>query len=358
MNNQELKTFLTEIENTQPNFTYESAPITKGVEEQAQIGSDIGIKTLSGIGGFLSSILFVGLLFALDFIDGGGQFIVFGIGFTALAVWANIYFDNLIFDTASISLYMIGVSLIIYGINEFDNGDNLTLNITSLALLIIAGVTIYFSKAKPLLFLACSMVIAGLAIPIFNYEVYNFAHFLLIIEVVALTYLLLNEGEIIKISTKVNFLFVPLRSSLIISIIATMIAMSFEGKDSEVYFNQLSSITFLAATIYTIYKIIGTYPLISKNQQVLIYIVTTVLFIPAMFHLPIAGALFLLVITFYTDYITGLAMSIGAIIFATVHYFATLELSLLLKSIMMIVSGIFFILAYFGVIKLIQDNKG
>ena len=158
----------------------------------------------------------------------------------------------------------------------------------------------------------------------------------------------LNEAKIITLSKEFCKLYNPVRTGLIFGLIIGLFVV---GKRDLVKISSdyvwLSSIVTIPILIYLIYRIIQVIEIRNQKLEILIYSLSALVLLPTAFAPAISGALLILLVSFFVNYKTGIAMGIIATIYFISQYYYDLNLTLLVKSLILFTTGILFLLFYF-----------
>jgi len=106
-------------------FECDESAILEEYNAQEENNSSLTIKVLSIFGGFFGTLAFMGFLALAGLYNSELGLVLFGIGFIVFAIWLNKTNDKLIIDTFSISLYLSGFVLLIFGLAELEVDENL-----------------------------------------------------------------------------------------------------------------------------------------------------------------------------------------------------------------------------------------
>ena len=358
MNKDELDIYLNKIKNSQSDFTYNYEEIAKAIEQKNNRGSDIAVKILSGIGGVLSSLLLLGLLLVTELISKEIEFIIWGIIFTILAGSMNYWFDKIIMNTASISLYLIGLVLFGIGIVRMYS-DDLGINILLCCLVLISILHILLSNNYIMMFISSIIIIGSISVCFYVNEITLFNNIFIVIIAAIFIFVSFYEAKIISFNKKLNYFYNPLQISLLISIIVLLITFGFSDKSDTVrdYFWIISTGIF-GGIMYSVYKITELVNIKKQKYKYLIYAISFTIIAPTFFYPPIGGALLALLVSYYIGQKQGVVISILALTYFVIHYYYSMHNTLLTKSLILMVSGLILTLAYFAFLKYMKEDKG
>lgn len=336
-------------------FTFNDSSLLEDINHQQENKSSLAIKILSIFGGFLATMAFLGFLLIAGLYDSPTLMIVFGFGFIFTAIFLNKIQDKLIVDTLSISLYITGFGLLIFGFFEIDIQENLI----TLIILTIAVISLFISQNYMLSFISILTVNTCLLILIISNNLYSLIHLYIAFNTLLLAIVFLNEAKIITSNKKLSKLYNPLRIALIISLLAGLVATGnkeFIPISTNIIW--ISSLMFFATILYLVSKIITIFNILSAKTKNLIYLLITIILIPTTLSPSISGALLIVLLSYYVNYKTGLVIGIISFIYFISQFYYDLSFTLLTKSIILFSSGILFI-AFSLIInkKLLQNEK-
>ena len=310
----------------------------------------LSIKILSVFGGILATLAFVAFLAIAGLYDSGAGLLILGSLSIGGAISLNKVSDKTITDTLSISTYIIGLSMIGFGCEQFSVDENIIcLLFIGIALGSLRLVQNYILSFVSVLIISGSLYM----LIMFNYEfAFNFEYSLpmnLYIFVYALitTYFFLNEAKLITQNPRLSKLYNPVRAGLMLSF---LLALKFVN-------GWLSSVIIIPLIIYVVSILLTVLNINKKNNRIGIYALSLLLLLPTALYPAISGAMLILLLSFLVNYKTGLALSIVAFIYFICQYYYDLNFTLLTKSILMLSSGVLFIALYLFTRKAFTHEK-
>lgn len=325
------------------NFQYNEAAILAEYKKKDANKSSLAIKILSIFGGFFATQTFLGFLAVMRLFESEVAILTTGIIFIIAAIWLSKTFDKLIFDTLSISTYVTGFVLLGVGLN----GLNVEENPLVFIILVVSLLTILVNQTYMLSFIAIITISSCLLAFIILNKSYEFFHLYNISIAYTLAYLILNEAKIITFNKKLSKLYDPIRIGLIFSLLFGLIILvnrkMFEMPTSFIW---LSSVLLLIGVMYLVSQIIKRMDITNKKQQVIIYILSVLVLSSTIFAPSILGAILIILLCFFVNYKTGLVIGVTALAYFVSQYYYDLNLTLLVKSIILFSSGILFIVFF------------
>lgn len=312
------------------------------------------IKILSVFGGFLGMLSFLGFLALAGLYDSEFGLLLFGTGFIVAAIWLNKEYDKLIIDTFSISIYILGFILVAFGLLQLEVDENVIVLLISL----IAICSLFITQNYILSFISILTVSCSFFTLIILNDLYDLIHLYIAVNSLILAYVFLNEAKIISASKKLCKLYNPIRIGLVFSLLLGLIAIG--NKDLvplSSNYSWLSSIVIIAVILYIVYSIIKINEIIATKSKLLIYFLSCLLFISTLFSPSISGAIVIILLSFLVNYKTGLVIGIISFIYFISQFYYDLNLTLLTKSIILVSSGIVFLMFYLFTTKKLHLNE-
>src|SRR5690606_29838535 len=91
---------------------FDEVLLEKELKSREKVVAPLYIKILSILGGFLSTLAFLGFLVLAGLYDSELGLVIFGVIFIIAALWINKVLHSLLLDTASICVYIVGYVLL------------------------------------------------------------------------------------------------------------------------------------------------------------------------------------------------------------------------------------------------------
>ena len=350
-----IKTLLNNISLSEgATFEYDENRILDEYQKLSENKSSLAIKILSIFGGIIATIIFLVFLFFTGLYSSEIGVSIFGGVFILFAIFLNKEYDKTIIATISVCTYITGFLLLTFGLVEMET-NNIVI------FLIINSITmcsLFITQNYILSFISILIISASSIFMIITNGVYNLIHLYITICISMLTYLMLNESKLITSHIKISKLYNPSRIGLIISVFFGLITI---GKRHLIPVSKnhiwLSSIVISLITIYLVYLISKINKIDTLKSKILIYTLSASILIPTILSPSISGAIVIILLSFLINYKTGLAIGIISFIYFISQYYYDLNLTLLTKSIILLSSGILFLLFYLFTIKTSTHNE-
>lgn len=335
-------------------FSYNEGAIKVEYAKQHKNRSNLVIKVLSVFGILFATFAFFGFLALLGIYESELGMLLLGSILMVLSLLLNIKFDTLIIDTFGASIYVLGIVLVIFGLASFDmHEDLITLLVISIALCTLFIVQNYIvSFISVLIIASCFLVL------IFSNDLFELLHFYLTFYALALAYCFFNEPLFLTSGTKMSKIYGPLRIGLIFSLLFGLIAIgNYRLAPLSQNINWISSLVIIVIILYLVGSIAKTLGVDSKKTKIWIYTLTGLTLLPTLFAPSISGALLIVLLSFRVHHKTGLGIGVVALIYFVVQYYYDLNLTLLVKSILLFSSGVVFVLFYLFLTKKSRGNE-
>ena len=324
-------------------FKVSEEALFKEYQKRNNQQSNLAIKILSIVGGILASLTFMGFLFIAGIYNSSSALLLIGSVLIALAIVLNRMYQKIVIDTFSICIYLIGLSLVVFGLADLMFDENM---IVILCIVLALG-CLYLSKSYLLSFVSVLTVSICFLTLIISNDVYDFIHLYVWVYTCLLVYFFLNEANLIRYK-----LYDPIRVGLLFSLLFGLIAIGKEGLmplNSD--YTWVSSLISIISILYLVGKIVALMEADSLKLKGWIYLLTTAALLPTFFAPSISGALLIMLLCFMVNYKTGFAIGIIALVYFVGQYYYDLNFTLLTKSIILFSSGIVFLLFYLFLTK-------
>lgn len=326
-------------------FTYDQEAIEKEVEIQSSQFSNLAIKILSVIGGVLGSLFFLGFLLILGFYDAPEIALVMGIVLILVAIRIDRNETSVLLDTVSISNFLIGGFLVGFGLVEQTGRDE---NVLILVAMVIALISFFLAKGF-MLRMICVLIFNGSCLAFILENRINFAfHFQIIFLLAGFIGLSFFEAKLVSKNVFWNSIYKPLHAGFLLSLSFGLFLLA-NGWKMEVYFfyDWISSIAIFLANLFVVFKIISGLQLNEEKNKIWIYGLSVFVFLPTFLMPSIGGAILVLLVSYHLGHRVGIALGMIGLVYFGMQFYYDLNLTLLTKSIILMISGIVFLSAYY-----------
>lgn len=324
------------------------------VYQKKETDQSLAIKILSVFGGILACLAFIGFLFLAQIFSSEEGITLFGgiciVGSALLSRFSK----KVITDTLSVSFYITGLTLLGLGLSSHDNTMQLTF--IAIALCILFLVHNYILSFISVLILNGSI----LSLIITN-EVYGLTYIFIAVQALIVTFIFLKEAKIITAGRILSGLYDPVCTGMALSFIAGLAYIGFEDELSDptpAFYNGLSSAVIIPAVLYVVSVLLKKLQITHTGYKITVYILTFLILLPTALSPAISGAILVILLSFLVNYKTGFALACTALIAFIGKLYYDLQLTLLIKSVLLFSSGIMFLVIYaFIHKKLISHEK-
>ncbi len=341
-------------------FSFDHEAIQKELEMQSSQFSNLAVKILSVIGGLLGSLFFLGFLMLFGFQDTPFVALVMGVILVVVAVGIDRNETSVLFDTISIANFLIGGFLIGFGLVEELNGSE---NLLILIAMVVALISFFFAKGF-MLRLTCVLIFNGSWLALILENSINSAFHLQIIFLLAsFIYLSFFEGKLISKNVFWNLIYQPLHAGFLLSFSFALILLANSWKMEVYFFNGwISSIAIFLANLFVVFKILEGLKLSDKKDRIWIYGLSVFVFLPTFLMPSIGGAILVLLTSYHIGHRAGTALGMVGLVYFGMQFYYDLNLTLLIKSIILMISGVVFLSAYYfyhkTFTKRVEDVEG
>ncbi len=316
----------------------------------------LSVKIVSVLGGLLATLAFLGFLALTGLFNNAASYLILGFGFITGAIWINKVSDKLIIDTVSVAVYLSGFILLLFGLNQlqFEQFG------VCIILTIIAITALYFTQNFILSFISVLVITISLPSLLFTHNLTGLINVYIVLLALLMTYWFFKEADIVCWEKIISRLYNPMRIGLIVSLLA---ALNFTGKGNFFYFNAtdgfvlVSSIPIILIILEVVSKILDILEIEKKNDRVLVFVLTSLILLPTAFQPAIVGSLLVILLSFLVNYKTGFALGIISFIYFLSRYYYDLNFTLLVKSEILIATGVLFLVLYYFINKKFSTDE-
>jgi len=337
-----IKKILETIKSTEGDkFEYNEEAISKDLSLVRN--TSITIKILTFLGSALASLTVIVLLFLSEIVKNEVSLLIAGGIFVVASLFINKKSDNNIHETFSMTGYISGVILVGAGITGMRGNENVMIS----TFFILSIISLSITQNYIISFLNALMFLVSLIYFIIINEVHDLVHLFISINVFSLLYIIKFEAKVININKFTSKLYDPIRIALIISLVfaLTILANGDNFKISPKYI-YLSSFSLGIAIAYMISMVFDILKIKSASHKNIIYFMSSLILLSIVFAPSILGAIFIILMSFYVNYKTGLILGIISLIYFISRYYYYMDITLLMKSVILIASGVLFITFY------------
>lgn len=310
------------------------------------------IKVLIVIGTLFTCLFSLGLLFLLGLYDHPVAMIVIGL----LSILVTEYFStrtqNIFFDTLLLSFYCAGFGILGYGLQK--EVDDVTW--VCLVFMVLASFTVLFSKNKIILFTAILILLGTVNVLLANHAAYLESYYFCFVTWF-LVYVLLHEAKIITGHGQFVQIYEPLRAALLLYLLLLFTPLNTTYTPTTAlsvgplsflvdYASWIKPIFLMLLVLYIALQIMPILAKPSGLNKALLCLAVLMVIGPTSVEPGIPAALTILLTCFLVHYKTGFVMGIVALLYFISRFYYDLEWTLLHKSMLLLSSGILFLIFY------------
>jgi len=307
----------------------------------------LAIKLLAFVGAFIGAIMFLGVLFILEFFKSEGAVLTIGLGslIASLFLSRNKHIENIMFEPIILVLGILGQLITPWGIME-----TLDIKFSSYSLysiiLIMAIVVLGFSKNVILRYGATLTICLSILGIIGKSERFDTVHILVAVISMIFTGMWLKEP---KILSRYNFLadyFNPVAFGLLTALIL-IFSITINKEFSYQYFTYwwISSMIILILLLYVAQETLHKLQLTKWILPVCVII--TILLAPTLIAPGIVASVLILIVGFRVGHSYISMIGILSMTYFMIAFYYNLNTTLLFKSIYLMASGALFIMSFF-----------
>ncbi len=331
-------------------FKADEAAIAKSISQQDSGFSNITIRILSIIGSILACIFFVGFLAIADLLESGIVALVLGAGFIAGSLLLSRTSRNTFLDTSVVCFYIMGILLLGIGLyDEYDSGD-----LTTISIMIVGLLPIFTTDRFVLLFSGFIAVIGGAITLFYIHELSQAIQIPATACAIALVLVTVSEPSFIASRKRMNIIFKPLQAALFVSFITSLLLILYFPVFTKAPVRPfVLSAGIYFSVFFLLFNILKDTGIDQLKTKLIVYITTLAILAPLVYTPYLSGALLLLLVTFHYGYKTEFGISLLFLIFSISRYYYDLQITLLVKSGILCLTGVVFLLFWF----FIQSQK-
>lgn len=331
---------------------FDEDSIMAAYEEKDNNHQSLSIKILSIFGGIMACLTFLGFIFMVQVFDSPTGAGIFGVICIAGSSLISRFSGKTIIDTLSVSFFITGFTLLGFGLSK--EGDSVYIAFIALALCALFLVQNYMLSFISVLIINGSIIAFSQ-----SHEIYVLTSAMIIFQAVIITFLFLLEAKIITANRVFSKLYDAVRSGMVFSFIFTLLFVDSAPflRITGYYHDWTPSVVIVPAILYVVFLLFRTFKINNTAYKIIIYVLTILFLVPTLLQPTISGAVLIILLSFFINYRTGLALGIIALVYFIGRFYYDLGFTLLIKSILLFVSGISFLAIYFFTHKKLTANE-
>lgn len=336
----QLDSVLQEIAQEQPGFTYNEAAIRSEIEHSTSLLKRWPVKLLTILGGMLAMATLLGFLFTAGLYNSSIALLVFGLGFLVGAEALIRIEKTFTAEAIGVSLNIAGYVLLAIGAGQLSDsltGAAIVLAVASLGLLLVSRSGIY-------LFIATLVLNGSLLALIEEHKVYNLAQVLVAWQALVLTGMSLYEAKLLALAWRFSQVYGPVRMGLQLALIFTLgLFVHQDALYTAISHIWLSSLVLIACLLLVLQRVLYEAGVQSKVTRAVFYTCCALVLLPTIMTPSVPGALLVLLSSFYIGHRPGFGAGLLALAYFIVLYYYDLNMTLLAKSGVLVLSGCLFL---------------
>ncbi|MEG0926412.1 DUF4401 domain-containing protein [Chryseobacterium sp.] len=331
---------------------FDEEAIIAAYQEKSTNHQSLSIKILSIFGGVMACLAFLGFIFIAQIFDSKIGLIILGGICIAGSGFISRLSDKTIMDTLSVTFFITGFTLLGFGISKDEN-------IVYIVFILLSLCTLFFVQTYILSFISVLIINGCIIAFAADNNMYSLPYIIMALQVIAVTFLFLQEAKIITRNRTFSKLYDPVRTGMVFSFLSTLAFLSMEPLVAvPVFYNYITSIVIVLAILYVVTLLFKTLHITNTTHKGIVYVLTVLLLLPTLLTPTISGAMLIILLSFFVNYRTGFAVAIIALVYFIGKFYYDLHFTLLTKSILLFVSGVIFLAIYFFTHKkLTTDEK-
>lgn len=324
-------------------FIVDEEIILKDFHSDESVRSGIAIKVLSILGGFLAASAFMGFLLSAGLSKSSVALILSGCFYILGSIWLSKKSTALLLDTFSITAYLSGILTLGWGLSE----AHLNNQLIALIFMLIAIATLFIIDHSIFTLIAILVISCSCLFLIADGSFKDMIHAYIIITSICMTVWYKEEAAIITSHPKLAVMYNAIRTGLVISLLLGLGLICKKGLfDISPKYIWISSLALMPILMIVINEIRKTLGWESDLDKMLFFAVGFIMFIPLIFSPAILGALLILLGSYFVNYKTGLYLGIVSLLYFTGQFYYDLEFSLLVKSGLLFLTGVLFLIIF------------
>ncbi len=326
-------------------FVINESAILHTNQEEAMVQSNIVIKILIAIGGVLSTLLLLAFLLSTGIYDSELSMLITGIFFMIGSVLLHRSKQQIYIETLGFTTYLAGLSLFIFGLGQYVDTNA---EIIALMVIIISILSMIWVQKYIHVFLSVLIINGSLYTLFASKNAYELLHITNAFITIGITYALLNEAKLLTKYRKWAHFHNPIIAGLIVSFLGGLLIISnrnyFAVNPQLIW---ISSIAILIVLFFVLQKIVQLLNVTSRSKQILTFVLSYLALLPTAFFPAISGAVLILLLSFLVNRKAFFGISVAVLIYSVSQFYYDLKITLLIKSILMMITGALFLILYF-----------
>jgi|GEM_PF-469975 len=322
------------------------------------------IKILTIIGALLTCGCCVAFTLIIGVYNNAILMTVLGVSLIIGSSYLSLKTHEIFLDTFILSLYCVGFGFLGFGLNQ----QNLDIKIILILFIVISTLILFYLENYIIIFISTLILFGSTKFLIELYQLPTLYTLFISTISVATVLMLLKEANIISYSKHLARVYDPIKIAFLLSFIIlindTKIPLYNNFADTDpTFYNSLIintiiiSIVILGLFLYTESQALAKLQINNKKDKVLIYAMTFIVLLPTLIQPSIAGSLLVIILCFMINYKTGFVLGVLSFLYYIIRFYYDMNISLLNKSIALILSGILFFVVYYFYAKNLSRHE-
>ena len=336
-------------------ISFDRNAILEAKEIELMSHSSFAIKFVALLGGIIGSFTLLGAVYALELSINYVFNLVCALLFWGAAFWMHTKRKKIIYDTILICLVLMA-SYFCYAV--LDDLRYLSTINNSILGLFLGFVCLAFFKNELLSFLGSIGVLISLFVIAIELDLIWGASLYLILMIISITFLFLNESVILLKGSKIKDVYKSIRLAHILVILGVLNYTSPSN-----YFGVSFHLNgFIIASVYTclvwcLFRIVKEQQNLKMLDMVIIVVVGLLMILPTYMNMGFGFSVLLLLLCFRSQYKTGLILAILSFCYFLCMFYYDLQFSLMVKSLLLMGTGMILIGLYALMTRKIRTNE-
>lgn len=336
-----------------PSFSMDEEAIRQAYQKNTEEQS-IALKILAICGAIFGNLTFIGFLYVAGIYDSPMALSIVGAISIAGSLLISKFSKKITYDALSISSYLIGLIVIAAALTQLEASENI---IASLILLISIGTLLLVENYVHVFFAVLTLIGALLFLFVSNF-LYEYTVYIITLLGLLTSYVFLNEGKIITRSKWMNIRYKPIRIALVIAFLNCLNYLTnYTPSELSLVNHWLNAVALVAVIAWVVYRIMENLALSNKVHKIGIYAFMTLFILPTTYSLGITGSLLIILLSYQVNYRTSFVLGIIYFIGFLIYFYYNLQITLIVKSMLLIIPGILALGVYIFTQKLLSDEK-
>lgn len=318
----------------------------EGQEEDAS--QPAVLKVLSLLGGVFAMIAFAVFLFLIHLYESTVGLITVGLACIIAGVIVGREIKRLLLDTFAISIFVLGFVILALAFNKID----WSITMSSLICAGIALLCVFLIRRQILILV--SMFIANYSfmwciysLPSYSYE---FGMVYCAVLAIVLVILCVFEHKLVSVNAFVQRIYQPTVNSLAVVFLLSIAYLDAATVEKHIGAVRWASVVVLFfCYLLLLHKLVKTLGVTARFQKVSMYFLGVILALPGLVTSGVSASLLLVLAGFMFGQRTFFVLGLAAYLYFMSRFYYTIQMGLLEKSVMLVVSGLLLLAIYFKI---------